>query len=116
MEKPTPEQFGLTEYDLREAKRKSEKIRRTGKKITAGCIVLSVIVSIIYLNLNLQFDLFGFIFVVYFIGVVGGVIVGRAAVWLLNRARGQNPHHKKVLLYLKAKEEYEVRSARPTAI
>lgn len=116
MEKPAPEQFGLTEYDLREEKRKSEKISRTGKKITAGCIVLSVVASIIYLNLNLQFDLFGFIFVVYFIGVVGGIIAGRAAVWLLNRARGQNPRYKKVLLYQKAKEEYDSRSARPTAI
>jgi hypothetical protein len=111
MEKPTPAQFGLTEWDLKENKRRLWKIRQTGKRITIGCILISVVASIIYLNLNLQFDLFGFLFFVYFIGVVGGVIIGRVAVWLLDILRARNPHHKKVLLYQKAKEEYESRLA-----
>ena len=106
MEKPTFEQFGITQMDFLEVKKRADNIRKTGKRISFVCIFIAIVISTIYLTENLQFDLFGLLFFVYFIGVVGGIIAGRVAAWLLDILIPRHPQQEKVEQYEDAVRQY----------
>lgn len=107
MEKPTLEQFGLTQMDFLEVKKRADGIRKIGRRISFVCIFIAIIFSTVYLIQNLQFDIFGFLFVVCFIGVAGGIIVGRVAAWLLDTVMPRHPKQDKVEQYEKSVKRYD---------
>lgn len=107
MEKPTFEQFGLTQMDFMEVKKRADNIRKTARSITALSVLIAIVFSTIYLSQNLQFDLFGLLFFVCFIGIVGGIIAGRGAAWLLERLLPRHPKTDEVEQYEAAIRQYD---------
>lgn len=108
MEKPTFKQFGLTQLDFLEVKKRAGNIRKTGRRVSIACILVAALFSTVYLMQNLQFDLFGLLFFVYFIGVAGGIIAGRVAAWLLDRVTARHPQQGQVERYEAAVRRYRL--------
>ena len=92
--------------DFLEVKKRVGNVRKIKKRISFVCIFIAIIFSTIYLAQNLQFDIFGFLFFVCFIGVVVGIIAGRAAAWLLNIVTARHPRQDKVEQYENAIARY----------